>query len=509
MSTLGDITESLQTVLARLQHLDFWPPLDAARTVVDAVSTVIEVAASSPDPDPENVRDAAAGWGRTGRRWEEAVEDLASTASNTPETIWSGTAGDSYRSSLSALDTRLGSVPPEVTTVEKALWQCADEMSAARARHDSAYPQLFRHLHISWSDLLPWEAVDHVRQIAGDVADVVEDLIGSYQDASRAIDTCAAVMSAALDTVTLPAARVPGLSATESTNRYAPEDRPEGALHGPGLADDTGPLRGTVPERAQAALDAMAPAERAEAEQLLASAADPTRRAWVVAALASGLTGPALASYAKELSSMSESEVAALDPTTTPGTFTQPDATTCGSSTLVMARMLNDPAYAMYITTGVDPRGELPDLPGAGASDRFDAAALDMHDETNTFWPQALGTFPDSVADQMEDADAPSGVPGSSYQTDIIDPTRPDRTYDDIVEAVEKGHAVPLYSYGIQEPGTGAHVTLVIGTSGDDVIVYEPGSGEYRTMSREAFRDPEATKKVLGWSKTMAVVLPG
>lgn len=422
--------------------------------------------------------------------------------------MWSGAAGTGYRSSLAALGTRLGSVPPAITEVENALSTCADEMAAARTRHDGAYPQLYRHLNISWSDLLPWQAVDHVRRIAGDVVDVVEDLIGSYQDASRAVATCAATMSASMDTVLLPTARVPGFSATEATNRYAPGDRPGTALLGPGLADDTGPLRGSVPERAQAALDAMPPAARAEAEDLLDSTEDPDRRAWVVAALASGLSGKALATFARRLSSMSTAEIAALDPTTTPGVFTQPDATTCGSSTLVMARMLNDPAYAMYITTGVDPHGELPDLAGS-AADRFDAAALDMHDETNTWWPEALGTLPDSVADQMEDADAPSGVPGSGYQSDIIDPTRPDRTYDDIVHAVEDGHAVPLYSYGIQEPGTGAHVTLVIATAGDDVIVYEPGSGEYRTMTREAFRDPEATKSVLGWTEPLAVVLPG
>lgn len=223
--------------------------------------------------------------------------------------------------------------------------------------------------------------------------------------------------------------------------------------------------------------------------------------------MASGLSGAALAAYARQLATLTPAQLRALDPATASGTYRQPDDTTCGSSTLVMARMLNDPAYAMYMVTGIDPRGELPDISSLTSAERFGTEAIAMHDRTNTVWPEALGTYPTSVDSQMSAAVSGSGVPGTTYTSAIVDPAAPNATYDRILDAVSRGHAVPMYVYGIQEPGSGAHVTLVVGAEGDVVTVYEPGSGEYRSMTRDEFNSGDVSGAA-SWTTPLTVSLP-
>ncbi|MCL2092550.1 MAG: hypothetical protein FWH11_15345 [Micrococcales bacterium] len=225
---------------------------------------------------------------------------------------------------------------------------------------------------------------------------------------------------------------------------------------------------------------------------------------------------------------------------TVPGTrnqvpvFTQPDGTTCGSSSLVMARMLNDPGYAMYIATGYDPHtgqqaspitdnvltrkeaGPVGDPDLLQPQRRFHQAALEMHTQTNGArnndswqvpWSGAVGTQPWAAAIQMS---GDSGVPGSDYQVQIIDPTDRTYTYDKIVDAANNGHAVPVYSYEIADPVTesGAHAVLVVGTDGDDLMVYDPWDGKVEMVTRSDFVDAPKGRQALGWDRPMAAVLP-
>lgn len=262
-------------------------------------------------------------------------------------------------------------------------------------------------------------------------------------------------------------------------------------------------------QRAQQTLDAMSPAERVEAERLLEEESDPERKAWILAAIGSGLSGTALVAYARRLASLNPEQVRALDPIREDNAcqFVQPDGATCGSSVIVMSRMLNDPAYAMYIQTGIDPRGVLPDATGTSPGKRFGDAALAMHDETNRWWPKFLGTLPGAVDDQMSHPDHPAGVPGTTYRSRLVDPKAPEVTYDAILDAVSRGHIVPLYCYGINQPGTGAHVTLIVGASGDTVTVYDPGRGGTFTMTRDEFNRGDLRGPTT-WTTPLSVGLP-
>lgn len=498
--TLLDVAKELQSLLAKLQDISLWPPDEAARTLFRLLGTVARVALFKPDPQPENIELAAAEWRKATRLWDTAELDLGATQRGITDSVWDGEAGESCRSSLSATRVRFNSVSQATQHVEQALRTCSTDMASARSLHGEGHRDLLSAAAPINLLQLPWDLASEVADRIALAGTGIGKLIKAYTDADEAIRACGASMQAGLDGVQLPRHTAPGMSAIDQTNL------PSSAG---GLQQDTGPLRGNTAERAQQALDAMSAAERAEAERLLEEESDPGKKAWLLAAIGSGLTGTALAAYAQQLASMSPQQVRDLDPTNKDavGQFVQPDDTTCGSSTIVMSRMINDPAYAMYIQTGIDPRGVLPDATAMTPKERFAQAALAMHDETNQLWPQAWGTLPQAVDDQMSHPDHPAGVPGTTYRSRLVDPNAPEPTYDAILDAVSRGHTVPLYSYGINQPGSGAHVTLVVGASGDTVTVYDPGRGGTFTMTRDEFNRGDLTGPTT-WTTPLSVSLP-
>ncbi|NPD04348.1 hypothetical protein HN031_06560 [Nocardioides sp. zg-1308] len=194
----------------------------------------------------------------------------------------------------------------------------------------------------------------------------------------------------------------------------------------------------------------------------------------------------------------------------TDGSYVQPDRTTCGSSSLVMSRMLHDPAYASWIATGHDAGTGRTDPRSPGQ--RFADESLAMHDRTNGAtgrdgrlqlpWPKAVGTQPWAVAAEMSAASG-SGVPGRAYEVRTVAPRDRGTTWDHIAAAVDGGHHVPLYVGNARRPG---HVVLVIGGTGDDLTLYDPASGRARTVSRQDFS--RGHLGVSGWDEPWFAVTP-
>lgn len=172
------------------------------------------------------------------------------------------------------------------------------------------------------------------------------------------------------------------------------------------------------------------------------------------------------------------------------GSFVQPDSTTCGSSVLVLARLLTDPAYAAEFLGG-DP---------AEVRTRFAREALAMHRRTNRCWPRFWGTTPRAVARQL-------GRSGVRYRTRYVDAKDRGSLFDAIVRAVGDGYLVPIYTYDVRGRHSGAHVTLALGLAGDDLRVYDPGRGAVVTVGRTEFRDARLAG-TLGWDRPGAAVLP-
>jgi hypothetical protein len=243
----------------------------------------------------------------------------------------------------------------------------------------------------------------------------------------------------------------------------------------------------------------------------LAATSDPNAKAWIMAAVASGLSGEALMRYIHQVQQMTPDQLRALDPTNFRGTSaTQPDQTTCGSSSLVMSRMENDPAYAMWMLTGYDP--ETGETDPRTPEERFADEAKRMHVRTNLPfdrdgdlqfpWPPQAGTQPWALAAEMS-ADDGSGVPGTDYHVTTVDPHDRGASFDDVVRASEDGHTVPIYVGDDTRPG---HVTLVTATSGDTLTIYDPSDGSTVTVSRDDWVNGNVN--VAGWDEPWFVVVP-
>lgn len=503
----GDVMAELRSILARLQDIDFWPPWDLAGEIVDLVASAVNVAVNPPDPSPDAVEDARAAWRQVDQRTDGAVDDLEAVPGAVPVSTWEGESASAFRSSVREARQRIATIAEATAAIDPALVTLGEAMGEARAKHADARARLTPHLSISWGNLTPWGLVDLLRGIVGDVIAAVEDLIGAYEDAAAALTTADQVVRTAVDGIELPTRLPGGVSPVDVVNAWD---------------DDRGPLGGSTLEAYDDAYAALTPQQRAEIDAALAAADSDLERAYILQAVASGMSGTTLANYVDHLATMTRDEIEDLDPLEhatrtydpTTGEYTspyeQPDSTTCGSSTLVMSRMLNDPAYALWMETGYDPATGQTD--GRTPAERFADEALAMHDRTNGLldrdgnpqlpYPQQIGTWPWNLANEMNAGEG-SGVPGAEYGVDIVDPDRPDSTYDAIQHASEDGHAVPFY---VGDDHIARHIVLVTGTDGDDLEIYDPASGDTYTVTRQQFTDGELG--VAGWDQAWFGVVP-
>lgn len=196
------------------------------------------------------------------------------------------------------------------------------------------------------------------------------------------------------------------------------------------------------------------------------------------------------------------------------GGLTQPDDRSCGAASLVLARMLNDAAYAELVATGVHPVTGYR-LDGA-TSDRFRSEVLAMHRRSTRSitlngnlqlpWPRALGTPPWALAAQMS-GPVGSGT-GGRYHSRWIPPRRREDVLAAIGRALDNDEVVPLMIGSRWLP---RHVVLLTGRrpgpAGDEFGVYDPAVGGMRRCSGEGFRHGELG---LGrWQFPWAAVLPG
>ena len=180
----------------------------------------------------------------------------------------------------------------------------------------------------------------------------------------------------------------------------------------------------------------------------------------------------------------------------------QPDPTSCGAASLVIAQMSRDPEYAEFVMTGKHPGNGF--LLAGSVKDRFGAEALAMHERVTGVadargraqlpWPKALGTPPWAVARQM------SAVSGTPYDSSAINPFNRRSALRKIVDATSFGHVVPLYVGSRWLP---RHVVLVMTPELD---VYEPSIGRRVRISEDDF--VKGKLDLGGWPKAWISVLP-
>ncbi|PFG33588.1 hypothetical protein [Sanguibacter antarcticus] len=299
------------------------------------------------------------------------------------------------------------------------------------------------------------------------------------------------------------------------------------------------PLVGDTARRAQEAYDSLPAAGRETVDRALASMPGDEHRAWVLASLASGAAPTTLVRFADRIAPIDATRLAtALDPTdprltsrrTLHGVriFQQSTGTTCGSVSLVVARMLTDPVYALWMldaydaTTGeASPHGSTSDgiayrftheerqvqKRTSSCTDRSARTDLRPVVRTRLAWPTALGTPPWGASEEMSSGVGPRGT---RYRVTMIDsdsPARCRQAVDDVARAVDRGRPVPVFTGSDSVP---RHVVLVVGRGTDGALqVFNPATGTVRTISEQDFvAGGDELRAVGSWPRAWAAVTP-
>jgi len=258
--------------------------------------------------------------------------------------------------------------------------------------------------------------------------------------------------------------------------------------------------------RASERLDEESPAVRARVHSALAAAA-PDQRPYVLKVLADGHSAADVVSFAGLIRGKRprwlRTHLNLIDPEGSGSVMyrsspvEQTDDTTCGSMTVLMARAMTDPLYALYLTTGdsADRADARPDQFQA----RLTAEEHRIHDATNHFWPQRLGSTPLGVSNELNrHADAL----GAQYKPRLVAGTGGKSALADAVKAAGTGQPVPVL-IGDWLP---RHYILLIGIDGADLLFYEPGYATVDRISEQSFLIGKID--VVGFHHVFAVVTP-
>lgn len=257
----------------------------------------------------------------------------------------------------------------------------------------------------------------------------------------------------------------------------------------------TGILTTVQLKRAAAALDALSTLDLMRMRELLAQSSD-AEKAHLLKALAAGHDVDTIERFAdliqgrdadwlhRQLDLLSPREGRMVR---------QYDDTTCGSTVIMLARAMNDPIYALSLTTDLDGNR----LDGNAFHERIKAEEQRIHDSTNTLWPQRLGTTPWGLTGELNSY-------GVQYNWRAVDDTSAGSVgtaLDAAVGAVDAGHTVPV----LIGDGYPKHYVLLIGHEGGELVFYNP-SGEVTRVSEADFRDGRMS--ALGYRHVQAVVTP-
>jgi len=452
----------LGTIVSRLRgHLELLNPV---RLVATAGELVTEVSVGPPgDPD--------------------ALTALASTYRSTAE--------------------RLGRL--EATAAATAFTRVAtalDTLAAAVRDQQRRHAELHRELRDAWYD------VTHVRLFGRDaplpdpgaaddllaaVRELVRGCVEVYTDSITASDTAATVFADVA-----AAARVyvaSGLEPVSALLAAAPVPADAGW-------PDVSMLTPAQLRRAGARLGELSRPELDAVRELRAAAGSAAERGWLLKTLAAGHDLAALRVFADAVrghdATWLRQHLTLVDRDTTGPqrrggiSVEQYEDTTCGTTSLIVARADADPVFALSLTAG--------DFAAA-----FAAARALVHDQTNVLWPERLGTSPAGMAAYLNR----HPELGARYGWRMVDDT--DRravsaTLRTVLAAVDHGHPVPVL-VADQNLTRGAHYVLLLGHDDGQVLLYNPAHGNSFRLPASDFLTG-GLRSVAGFDHAQAVVVP-
>jgi hypothetical protein len=474
-------------------------------TAIELVIELIEEVSVPPPGDPVALRELAADFMRAADGAGTVGSQVATLARGQLSSAWQGAAGASAAQVLTSTADLIDAVRPAFATAAVALREYADVTADLLHRH-----QVMRdELHAAWQRVrdCDWYDVFGLEQS-------IENLVAA---ALRAVAEASAIWTASRAEACVVDGRlgdVTDRARATLLHRHGADIRSAVVLADVsvgtgGAGGDNAVLSTDQANRAYTILNGLSDQDRAAVEAALAKASSPAARAYLLKALAAGHTPAEVTAFAQGIAGKDDAwlrQHLSLVDTSSPGgayyggePIRQVDGTTCGSASLLIARAYVDPVLAFDLTTGGDANG---DDSGQAFAQRFAKMQTDLHDQTNTLWPERFGTTPWAMADYLNDH---SGELGAGYGwsvTDDTDPASIGTALDQAVGAADRGQPVPLL-VGDSIP---RHYVLLLGHDGSDLIVYDP-SGDVMRVSEDDFRNG-SMQGVGGWAHVQAVILP-
>jgi len=175
--------------------------------------------------------------------------------------------------------------------------------------------------------------------------------------------------------------------------------------------------------------------------------------------------------------------------------------------------MLVSPEFALWIISGVDPKGGPAD--SRSQQDRFAEHEREVMNLTNGIhaaggrlnlpWPHALGTPPWGAQKELESG--PQGMNGAAYAMRLVrlgSSSSLRQAHRDLVGLLRPDLPALLYLGNAWAP---RHVTLVMPASAGELNVYDPATGAVTELAPEPFAG--RTLGIAGWNVPWIVVQPG
>ena len=189
--------------------------------------------------------------------------------------------------------------------------------------------------------------------------------------------------------------------------------------------------------------------------------------------------------------------------------FVQPDQTTCGSSSLVMARMINTPTYGDEILGAAgdgttDPGAVEATLRPGGAGDAPHDRRMEGQRRRVAVAVADPARHPAAGRCRQLTVAGGSGRPGVKYGAQLANPLALAATYDAVTAALDAGDCVPLF---IGDDVIARHVVLVTGHERGRTFDLRPVRGQLGVSGQKCLRRRQ--HRGPGWSQPWFVITPG
>ena len=503
LATLRDALQTLSNPLA----------------VVDRIQRVIHMVSEPPPGNPGELRELAGAFRRAGRDTSPLAQQIGDLGTQRLPEVWRGSAGATAAQVVTATGDLLGALAPAFAVADTAIEEYADTVERLRRLHADLHQQLYD----AWHQLS--HALAHpLERSAGQHPgvpglDVIDDFAVARARAVALVSGCLQVFQESLDAADQLGGRLADVTgrARSGVNRRAQLTPANAVLLadaaiGGGIRGDNVILTPAQAERVGDRRALLTDGEQVRLDGILEASSSPQERGYLLKAFAAGHSLDELHAFGTHIHGRDpdwlRQHLSLLDPGQ-PGAVTfnganveQFDHTTCGATSIVVARAMIDPVYSLQLTAGGDP-----DAPAADSADAFTARLKAeeqrLHDSTNTLWPQRLGTTPWGVSGALN---AHADAAGTGYDWHVVDDTD-DRSVNPAlhgaVAAVDQGYPVPVL-IGDSYP---QHYVLLVGHDGSDLLFYQPEHpGEVVRVGEQDFRN--GNMSALGYRHVQAVITP-